>query len=205
MPLTNSYGTLAGLKLRLKIDSADTTYDDQLTDYLNGASRLIDGWCGRRFYTTAADETRLFTPFEEKRLFVPDLVSLTTLKTDEDGDRTFEVTWTSTRDYYLTPDNASLDGEPYRAIEVDRPNGWYLFPRRHRSTQIVGKFGWSAVPAAIQEACYRVGVRLWTQRKMALGEGAEGSDLRHVLLEQTRLERDVIDMIQPYRVPIGFA
>ena len=54
-----------------------------------------------------------------------DLLSVTTLKTDEDGDRTYEITWATT-DYDLMPYNATLESQaqPYSHLQTT-PDGDY--------------------------------------------------------------------------------
>jgi len=144
-----SYCTNAELKARLTI--SDTNDDSIITQVVSAVSRWIDDFCGRRFYTTAADETRYFTARDTDLLKPGDIVSITTLKTDTDGDRTYETSWLTT-DYDLEPYNASLKNEPYRKIRIT-PNGLQSFPTLNKSVQIVGKFGWSTTPSQVKEAC----------------------------------------------------
>lgn len=90
---------------------------------------------GRQFHSTV--ETRYFTPDRTSSLYVGDLLSVTTLKFDEDQDGTYEVTLATT-DYWLWPDNPQ-SGFGYRRIDLN-PNGDYpAFTLQRRSVQIVGK------------------------------------------------------------------
>lgn len=145
MTITNGYCTLAELKARLA--STISTEDAMLEDIITFASRKIDADTGRRFYTTAADETRTFFATDYNRLWGDDIISITTLKTDSDGDGTFENTWATT-DYLLLPTNAALDGQPYNEIRTSE-NGSYTFPvTDYASVQVVGKFGFAATTVA---------------------------------------------------------
>ena len=103
MAITNGYGNLDDYKDRYNIDNND--HDNEIELYIEAVSRVIDGIRGERFFTTSADETRYFTATEGDVLF-PELriVSITTLKTDNDNDRTYENTWATT-DYDLMPYN----------------------------------------------------------------------------------------------------
>jgi len=109
MAITNGYATLAEIKTRL--DISDSTDDAVLESMVEAISRKIDAYCNRHFYQKTAT-TFYFTPFSGTTVFTPDLVTLTTLKTDEDGDRTYEVTWAAT-DYDKMPFNAAAYSEPY--------------------------------------------------------------------------------------------
>lgn len=170
MGIVNGYCTAEELKARLwpygvEPDDYDNAVFDQV---ITAVSRWIDGFCGRRFYTTAADETRYFTAEWKDRLEVGDLVSVSSLLTDEDGDRTYEVTWAST-DFDLTPFNAALDGIPYQAIETT-PKGRYCFPVGVRKgVKVVGKFGFASAPAEVKEACLLMSERIYKRKDAPFG------------------------------------
>lgn len=156
MTITNGYTTLALMRLRLGIcDATYTTEDPAIESAVMAASRQIDAYCGRRFWKNTVDETRYYTPTAADSLEVDDLVTVTTLKTDEDGDATFENTWTVTTDYILHPRNAALEVMPGSYTRITTAyNGSYWFPVGvPDSVQIVGVFGYSAVPTEIAEAC----------------------------------------------------
>lgn len=198
MPLTNGYATLATAKSYLAITR--DAYDARLESLITAVSRQIDEHCGRRFY--AASDTRYYTATDPYCLdLADDLRTVTTLKTDEDGDRTYEITWDSSDDYYLTPYNAVTDGRPYTGIEVDRTNGDYTFPCRPRGVQIVGSFGYCATgsqPAAVEEACLRLVKRL-TDEVQTAGAEVIAPNLGRIV------SRDVLDLLWPYVRRRGFA
>jgi hypothetical protein len=132
---------------------SDTADDAVLEAIVESVSRAIDDFCGRRFY--AATETRYYTARKSRRLLVDDLLSITTLKTDDDADGTYETTWAAT-DYNLAPYNAQLAPvpEPYWEIEVSE-NGDYWFPTGTiKGVQVVGSWGFSATtPDVINRSC----------------------------------------------------
>jgi len=164
---TGDYCTLDELKAKLwpTGSTPDDAEDTPLASVITAVSREFDNYCGRRFYTTAADETRYYTA-EDAEILLPDddIVSVTTLKTDGDGDGTYEETWT-TSDYRLEPVNSALAGRPYTWITL-KPQGTRSFPVILHCVQIVGKFGYSATPAPIKEACLLQCIR-WYRRKDA--------------------------------------
>lgn len=150
--LNKLYCTPAELKARVGID--DTLDDDQILVACEAVSRWIDGYCERRFYR--ATETRTYTPSGSYGLDVDDLVSVTTLKTDADGDGVYETTW-ATSDYQLLPVNpgAAPETRPYTAIKaigsLTFPAAWSGYGRGN-SIELVGVFGWPAVPDPVKTA-----------------------------------------------------
>jgi len=196
MAITNGYGTLDNYKDRYEIE--DTVDDNEIESIITAVSRAIDDICWTRFYTTASDETRYFTASHGDYLNpgLP-IVSITTLKTDRDGDRTYETTWT-TGDYDLMPFNASLDGHPYEWIQVT-PNGSYSFPKIAKGIEIAGKFGWSTTPSAVTEACYMGAHRLMKRQQTPLGVSAAAAlGQLQVLVQQLRADPDFMMMLSPY-------
>jgi hypothetical protein len=195
---TGDYCTLAELKSRIWPDgqTPDNTNDIMLQSMITGVSRVIDDMCGRRFWTTTADETRYFSAQDGEYLFPDiDIISVTTLATDLDGDRVYETTW-DTEDYDLLPENASLDSIPYSHIQVS-PLGEDAFPIGTKSVKIIGKFGWSSTPAAVREACIIQTMRIYKRRDAPFGmvSNPVGGDVR--MLE--KLDPDVQVMLYPYR------
>lgn len=202
MTLTNPYCTLAALKLNIGITSATDTADDTMLERaINAASRWIDDKAGTRFYTTAADETRYYThpgahlygQDNEVWLCHDDILSITTLKTDVDGDRTYSDTWAAT-DYDLLP----YYGPPYTWIETT-PTGNYTFPSYRRGIQIVGKFGYCTAatqPPEIEAACILIAQRWW-KRKDAIFGVAGIADLGQIQLS-IPTDPDVLALLSPY-------
>ncbi len=136
--MTNAYSDVTTIKSDsyLSIPTATTTHDIYLRKLLEDASRKIDRWCHRIFY--CLDATRYFDGAGLK-LFLPiDLLSITTLKTDEDGNGTYENTLATT-DYHLYP----LDDFPKIRLEIN-PNGDYgsFANGIQKGVEIAGVFGY---------------------------------------------------------------
>ena len=93
----NSYGNLTTLKTQLGITG--TGEDTSLLQSLETASRSIDTYCKRHFYSKS--ETKQFRGSGNRLLLNADLLSITTLTTLKD-DRSTDKTWAST-DYELFP------------------------------------------------------------------------------------------------------
>lgn len=153
MAIVNGYATLAEARTEVGITGVSDTSDDAVLEAIvESVSRAIDDFCGRRFY--AATQTRYYSAGRGDRLTVDDLLSVTTLKTDDDGDGEYETTWATT-DYHLAPYNAQLESvpEPYWRIEASE-YGDYTFPCGPRRVQVVGSWGFSATtPDVVNRAC----------------------------------------------------
>lgn len=196
MATTNAYASLSELKLELVI--SDSTDDDKLELALDAASRWIDERCGWRFYATANDESRYYTAEHADRLDVPEgIVSLTTLACDQDGDRTYEETWTVTTDYDLVPHNAATDGDPYTGIEVS-PLGRYGFPKWRKGVKLTGTFGYAATaPRAIKRACLLKAQQLFMRKDMPFGV-MSASAVGTVTMRIPQ-DADILDLIARYK------
>lgn len=136
--MSHAYTTIEELKSILELPGVDARRDAWFRNVIEGVTRRIDRTCGRNFRVITSG-TKYFTPEFYDLLFIPDLLAITTLKTDEDADGTYEYTWT-TSDYHLEPSNATLDERPYTRIKT-KSRGDYSFPKIERSVEIVGKWG----------------------------------------------------------------
>lgn len=192
MTITDGYLTLDEAKSYLGISDTDDDVSIELA--VEAASRAIDDWCGRRFYT--ATETRYYTSDSGTVLDVDEFTSITTLKTDGDGDGTFGTVWASS-DYVLEPFNAAADGRPYTRI-TKATNGNYSFPSTRRGVEIAGSFGWPSVPDAVKQACaIQTGVifKRATEGAAPIVNLTDGTTLH----SSRFLDRTVELLIRPYR------
>jgi len=151
MAIVNGYATLSELKSYVSI--GDTDDDTELEAAIESASRSIDAYCGRFFYSSVA-ATYTYTAGSTGKLHVDDVRTITTLKTDTAGDGTYSTSWAGT-DFLLEPANAVNDGRPYTSITV-RPTGANRFTSVLNGVQVVGDFGWATVPKPVHQACIRL-------------------------------------------------
>ncbi len=199
MAITNGYVTLKEVKKFLELD--DFEDDAELEVNIETISRAIDSITWRRFYATT--ETRYYTPARHDTLSVDDLLDITgvsgSLKTDGDGDRTYENTWAIT-DYDLMPFNAALEGEPYTSLEIT-PNGDYRFPKGlSKSVELKGSFGYAATtPKPIHDACLLGINRLMSRKSTPLGVSAAANlgQLR-VVVTNLKDDPDFMDLVSHY-------
>jgi len=194
--MTNGYCTLAEIKALDVLNLSTTTHDVILETIIEGVSRAIDNWTGRRFYKTT--ETRYYTSNGDT-LYTDDISTATSLVlyTDDDGDRTYENTWAST-DFDLLPLNAETGGYPFTMIEIT-PNGTYSFPGTKKGVKLTASFGWPAVPVPINRACVLQATRLFKRYVTPLGQSASTA-LGTLTLQIPKLDSDVCGLISPYQV-----
>ena len=170
MSTTNGYCTLAELRSSMGItDATDVTDDAHLERAIEAASRAIDDECGRRFFLDSSATARYYTAEDGDHLRIDDVGSSTSfaVATDSDGDRTYESTWAAT-DYDMLPDNASVKGLPWTALEVT-PNGVYSFPTVRRGCKITAYWGWPAVPKPIKSAAIIQAMRYFKRKDAIFG------------------------------------
>jgi hypothetical protein len=168
---TGDYCSLTEIKSRLWPEGTtpDSVNDTDLASVITACSRIIDNYCGRRFWATTADEVRYFTAQDCGYLSIDDAWSVSSVQTDEDGDRTYEYTWT-TADYDLCPINAQLDTAdpgPYTWMEIT-PLSNYSFPAGvTKGIKLTGKFGFTTAttpPKSVNEACILQCIRWWKRK-----------------------------------------
>ena len=143
----NAYANLKTIKSVSMLDIAGGSHDGRLLGLLEDVSRWIDQHCNRHFFTVEA--TRVFdVEGGSTRLQVPDLIRVTAVKSDADGDNRFETAWAS-GEYRLYPLNAEPTqpwGRPYTRLEAGNGAGGLLegrprFPKGRASVQISGIWG----------------------------------------------------------------
>ncbi|WP_395153727.1 hypothetical protein [Ilumatobacter sp.] len=135
----------------------------RVTDSIEAATVAIDNDTGRTFSPVTA--TKIFGAGGYS-LEVPDLISVTTLKVDDDDDGTFETTITAS-EYELDAYHQIADGWPYdtlRLLDREFPHGG----RRRRRIEIVGSWGFAAVPSPINQACSLLAAQLAQRATSAL-------------------------------------
>lgn len=167
-----AYASLPELKIRLGI--SDSNDDTRLTEALSVASDSVERFTRRQFNDAGAASARSYRPVHRSLAIVDDFHTGLLVKTDEDDDGTYEVTW-DTADYELEPADGVVDGDtgwPWwriRAVETK------TFPRlRRRSVQVTAQWGWAAVPAPVKEATLVLAEDLWKLADTPFGVGGFG-------------------------------
>jgi hypothetical protein len=197
-----SYATLSEFKAAVGI--TDTTDDTALQSVLDATDTLIDLYCDRKTGFGTASETRYYTAEDWEYVLTDDLVSVTTLQTDDDANGTYETTWTAGADYVLAPRNAALDGFPY--TEIDTSVTWPRnFPKDvYLGVKVVGVFGFPAVPAAVKQAEIIQAGAVWNSRTAPFGV-IGSADLGGILRMSRALHPEAALILEPYRKRGGLA
>lgn len=188
-----NYVTSEELKATLEL-TGQTFADSDVALAISSASRMVDQTTGRQFWPDAAPTTRYFTASTDSYVDVGDLISLTGLAFDWEGDNVYELDWTAqTAFWMLEPRNAVLAGTPYQAI---RTRGGQVLPIADSAIRVTGTFGWATVPDQVKQATILVANRLLKRaREAPFGVATIGDDGTGVRV--TRTDPDVDMLLRP--------
>src|SRR3990170_1209104 len=126
----------------LALDASDAT---EIERAIEAASRHVDQLVRRPDGFYATTDTRYFAGDGHDYITIPDLLAVTTIKLDEDGNRTFELTLAAATDYYLKRFGyVDEDAPPWSRLVLDGVNGQRSsFTSRARLVEIAGRWGYS--------------------------------------------------------------
>lgn len=211
MAITNGYATLSEVKAAARI--SDTVDDALLETSVETASRMVDEYCERRFFTNGT-ETRTYTPEAFYTLDVDDIAGTAiTLKTSTvlDGS-TFDVTWTAA-DFQAEPTNRQTSGIAWPVTRL-RAIGDYLFTPPNAAwnvrsampatAQVTAVFGFgTAVPTQVKHATILLALRQFKRYDSPTGIVGFGDFAVRV---GTRMDPDVEAILRTFRrTPVGAA
>lgn len=132
----NLYGNLQAIKHAMRVTDVNATRDAQLLFIGEAISRAIDRRTHRHFYVWSG--TKLMDGPPRGSLLIEDLLSLTEMKADTDGDGAFDdETWVEDTDFHLQPYNAF----PKTRLELAR-SGSFGFSCARRVYRIGGDWGY---------------------------------------------------------------
>lgn len=196
MAISNGYASLAEVKAAARI--TDSVDDALLEIAIESASRAIDGHTRRNFTVAGTAVTsRVFTATNSNFVWVDDVASTTGLvvKTADNLDANFATTWV-TADYQLEPLNGVSEGIswPYTRIRSTGNKG-FPYGSGLAGVQVTARWGWSAVPTAIKQACIILAGRQFKRYDSPLGVAGFG-DLG--AMRVSRVDPDVATLIEPY-------
>ncbi len=192
MAITNGYCSLNQIKAALRI--ADAVDDALLEMAVESASRMIDSECDRNFFSASA--TRDFVPSDPYTVDTDDLTAITSVKIDDQGDRTFLITL-QTSDYQSEPVNQRVSGNAFPIYRL-RMIGDYLLPiwGQQATVRIQGTYGFTPVPTQITQATVIQAGRIFKRLDSLLGF-AGFSDMG--VARVGRVDPDVAAMIRPFK------
>lgn len=183
---------------RAVVGKTDSGEDAEILADLTAISRHIDGKLGRFFGKDTEDVERIYIPKgNQLTLWIDDLSGIPT-KVELAIFPNTEYSEVSPSYYELQPPNAPYEPEsrPYTRL-------YFLYHMLSPScrVKITGKFGWLAVPFAIQRACIHLTAILRletpraTRRIQELGDTIEASPDAQGLIKQ------LLDNFQRYSYP----
>ena len=202
MSINQGYATRNQVKAALRIGTADTLDDDLIDNCVGAASRLIDGYCNRRFWQSGTAEARVFQAEDSFYCSIDDIAGTAlTLKSSTQADGTFDLTW-KVSDYQLEPLNGNLDGLTWSYDKI-RAVGDYLFPTVNANygeqalVQVTAVFGWPSVPEPVTQATIIQASRIFKRYDSPLGVAGFG-DLGAIRVSRF-LDPDMAQLVEPYR------
>jgi hypothetical protein len=200
--INQGYATRNQVKAALRIGTADTLDDDLIDNCVGAASRLIDGYCNRRFWQSGTAEARVFQAEDSFYCSIDDIAGTAlTLRSSTQADGTFDLTW-KVSDYQLEPLNGNLDGLTWSYDKI-RAVGDYLFPTVNANygeqalVQVTAIFGWPSVPEPITQATIIQASRIFKRYDSPLGVAGFG-DLGAIRVSRF-LDPDMAQLVEPYR------
>jgi len=196
LAITNGYCSLADVKASLRI--TDTIDDALIENSINSASRLIDQYCNRYFYSSAAGEVRYYQANDGFTCWIDDAQSISSLETAVTDPTIFDTTW-GVGDYQVLPANRTANGGYYPITAITATDN-YLFPvwADMALVKVTGQFGWSSVPDPIKFACIIQASRLFKRLESPLGV-AGVSDMG-IMRVGSNIDGDVAQLINPFRL-----
>ncbi len=198
MAITNGYATLDDLQAWLG-DQLPASQNAQAETAIETASRWIDRYCGRHFWTVT--ETRTFPITDRRCLDLGcDIVTLTSLAVDGTvwSPTVYELVHSGGRYFSF------MEDRPYRTVELINAffSPYYTVGRRDR-VSITGTWGWPAVPTSVGQACViEAGAIL--NRKQSIG-GVSGGNEFGVVRVSSQVDPTVAQLLAPYRMDFGLA
>lgn len=175
----NLYSDLTTLKADLGISG--TTDDARLLSCLGVASRFIDNLTNRYFYVESG--TKYFDGEGEDYLLTPDLLTVTSVGEDSDGDEDYtDYSWVA-GDYFRYPPNKY----PTTCLEVNLLDGSYsVFTTGKHNFKIVGTWGYGNGISTTPYLTTAITVTVATATGVTLTLSAEGTiKAGHTILVDT--------------------
>ena len=186
------YLTTADLKAYVRI--TDTVDDAQIALAVTAASRAVDRATNRQFGLVAAPAARKYTARWDKEIcrYVVDIDDLMTVVgltvTGENG---------AIDAFDKQPGNAEFKSFPWTRFVV-KPESTTLPTLKEDGVTVTARYGWTAVPVAVQQATLLQASRFFTRRQAPYGVAGSpelGSELRLL----ARVDADVEVVLGPYR------
>ena len=202
MTITNGYTTLDDFKSYLfPGGNAGDDEDMMIEAAIESASRAIDSYCGRRFWSDTTVSARAYDATDTVFLPVDDFSTTTGLivQTDTGDNGTYDLTWTINTDYLAAPvvtESGGITGNPYTAIRAVYVRRFPITGLRPR-VQVTAKWGWASVPEPVAQACLIKAARIY--RRAQTPEGFSAGEAFGAVRVSSREDPDMVLLLGPYR------
>lgn len=205
MALVNPYCTVQDLRDQLG-DAGTSLPTSLLERAVNASSRAIDNHCHRHFWLDTGVATRTYMVEDPWAVYVDDIGTRSGLivKVGTDGIN-FPTTLTSGTQFILEPRNAdqyaTASYGAYAFWQIRMVGTAFPTPSCNLPTlQVTARFGWSAVPDDITEACIIKASSLFKRKDAPFGV-AGFTEFGAVRI--TRSDIDVLDLLKDYVIPVA--
>jgi hypothetical protein len=165
------------------------------------ANGLISHNCGRHF--NRITETRTFEPDNIWLLNIDDVVSVSAVTLDMDGDGIYELPLTQGTDYqlrlgdHLYNVNATGIARPYTQLQIIQTGTWLPFTWPYTQlnrVQMTAVWGWPAVPPGVTEAAFILAADIFKMKDAPFGVSGV-SDYGVVKISANPW---LVEMLRPY-------
>ena len=193
------YIGLEEFKDRLGI--TDTADDSQAQISIQSVCQWVNEYCGRHF--NRITEARTFEPDNIWLLNIDDVVTVSALALDMDGDGVYELSLTQNVDYQLRLGkglynvNSTGIARPYTQVQIIQTGKWLPFTWPYTTlnrVQITGTWGWPAVPPGVTEAAFILAADIFKMKDAPFGLAGSAD------LGVTRISANpwLTEMLRPY-------
>lgn len=168
------YIGLDEFKDRLGID--DPADDSQAQIAIQSVCQWINDYTGRHF--NRITETRTFQPGNIWLQEIDDVVSVTAVRLDMDGDGVYELPLTQNVDYQLRLGDGQYNvndtgiARPYKQLQIIQTGNWLPFTWPYTTlnrVQITGTWGWPAVPPPVTQAAFILAADIFKMKDAPFG------------------------------------
>jgi hypothetical protein len=194
--ITNGYVTEA--QFRAAIGDSSSVQQSTIEIAIQTASRRIDALCGRRFYKDTNATVRYYDRVNEVLVEVDDFWTTSGLivEVDTGDDGVYEQSWTINTDFEVLPVNGLVGALPWPYTGLHALSTlWFTASSGRKAIKVTAKWGWAAVPDAVQMATLLIAKDLY-KRPESLAGGYVGLDG----WGPARLREDpaVMEMLRPF-------
>lgn len=198
-----SYATLADFKSRANLGTAVMADDDLIEDICDQVNMWIETYTGRVLAPWGTVASTAYYDVEDPtdHIYVPEGVrSVTSLGIARYTGATYEVV--ASADYFLRPTTPD-PGWPYTWLwlsDVPTTGVSYSFFEGFKTIQLVGLFGWPAIPDDVTELALTLAIRVWFARQAGQTDIIGATDTGQPIVSRALSQRDR-ETLNLYRLP----